>query len=186
LFNFVRPSDYKLELIATNSGGFDNKYIRYGDSNNVGARIAFQWNISNDEGDSSDSLSVTYTIVNSSTGASDTFTHVYNNSVYPDFSIYEKLQPGENKVTISCKGVNTGARNTKAFSINLLQVSLTSTFRFYEKFASNTAIQIPYVFERNDTSGTAKIHFKIDEGGAGKEASHDVFANEPTRITQIQ
>ena len=187
LFNFVRPSDYKLELIATNSGGFDSKFVRYGDTDNVGARIAFQWNISNDEGDSSDSLSATYTIANSSTGASTTFTRWYNKSdKYPDFSIYEYLQPGENVVTISCRGSATGARNTKTFTVNLLQVSLTSTFRFYEKFASNVPIQIPYVFERNNTSGTAKIHFKIDEGGTGKEASYDVVANGPTRITQTQ
>lgn len=50
LFNFVRPSDYTLELIATNSNGFGNKYVRYGDSDSQGARIAFQWNIYNDEG----------------------------------------------------------------------------------------------------------------------------------------
>ena len=28
LFNFVRPSDYKLELTATDPNGFNNKYIR--------------------------------------------------------------------------------------------------------------------------------------------------------------
>ena len=56
LFNFVRPSDYKLELTAINSGGFNNKFIRYGDVNSTEARIAFSWNIYNDEGDSDDSL----------------------------------------------------------------------------------------------------------------------------------
>jgi len=41
LFNFVRPSDYKLELIATNSDGFLNKFVRYGDTNSTGTRIAY-------------------------------------------------------------------------------------------------------------------------------------------------
>jgi len=50
LFNFVRPSDYKLDLTATNSDGFNNKYVRYGDSDSQGTRIAFQWDIYNDEG----------------------------------------------------------------------------------------------------------------------------------------
>ena len=35
LFNFVRPSDYKLEITINSN----NKYVRYGDSTNIGARI---------------------------------------------------------------------------------------------------------------------------------------------------
>ena len=141
LFNFVRPSDYKLEFTATNSDGFNNKFIRYGDTNSTGSRIAFSWNISNDEGDSSDSLSVTYTISNSATGASTSFTRWYNKTdANPNFSIYDYLQPGENDIIISGKGTTTGARNTKAFKINLLQVNLTSTFKFYEKQYSGVAI----------------------------------------------
>jgi len=103
LFNFVRPSDYKLELTPTNSGGFDSKYIRYGDSDSTLARIAFSWHISNDEGDSPESLSATYTIENSEGGVS-TFTRWYNKGVNPDFSIYQYLTPGDNHVTIQCIG----------------------------------------------------------------------------------
>jgi hypothetical protein len=187
LFNFVRPSDYKLELTAINSDGFNNKFIRYGDSASTGSRIAFSWNIYNDEGDSSDSLSATYTISNTQTGSSTTFTRWYNKSdANPDFSIYDYLKPGENIVTIECKGTTTGARNTKTFTIVLLQINLTSTFKFYEKQFSSTAIQIPYIFERNDTSGTAKIHFRIDDGGTGKEYTRDVVQNGSTRINEIQ
>ena len=92
LFNFVRPSDYKLELTATNSDGFNNKFVRYGDINSTGTRIAYSWNIYNDEGDSSDSLSATYTISNVASGASTTFTRWYNRSdANPDFSIYDYL-----------------------------------------------------------------------------------------------
>ena len=187
LFNFVRPSDYKLELTAINSDGFNNKFIRYGDSASTGSRIAFSWNINNDEGDSSDSLSATYTISNTSTGSSTTFTRWYNKSdANPDFSIYDYLKPGENVVTIECKGITTGARNTKTFTIVLLQINLTSTFKFYEKQFSSAPIQIPYIFERNNTSGTAKIHFRIDNGGTGKEYTRDVVQDGPTRINEIQ
>jgi hypothetical protein len=41
LFNFVRPSDYKLDLVAINSDGFNNKFVRYGDESSTGTRIAF-------------------------------------------------------------------------------------------------------------------------------------------------
>lgn len=160
LFNFVRPSDYKLELTATEAGGFNNKFVRYGDTNNTGGRIAYSWRIYNDEGESTDSISVTYTITNTVNGTSTSFSRWYNRSdADPNFSIYNYLQPGENAISIEAKGTTTGARNTRTFTIVLLQLSVTSTFRFFEKAAGNTPIMVPYVFERNNTSGTAKIHF---------------------------
>ena len=187
LFNFVRPSDYKLELTATEAGGFNNKFIRYGDTNNTGGRIAYSWRIYNDEGDSTDSLSVTYTITNVASGTSTSFSRWYNSSdADPNFSIYDNLQPGENVVNIEARGTTTGARNNKSFTIVLLQLSLTSTFKFYDRFTANTPIAVPYVFERNNTSGTAKIYFKIDNGGSGLEATRDVVQDGPTRVVETQ
>ena len=187
LFNFVRPSDYKLELTATDAGGFNNKFVRYGDTNNIGSRIAYSWRIYNDEGESTDSISVTYTISNTVTGQSTTFSRWYNRSdADPNFSIYDYLQPGENAISIEARGVTTGARNTRSFTIVLLQLNVTSTFKFYDKFVSGSPIQVPYVFERNNTSGTAKIHFQIDEGGEGKSYSKDVVQDGPIKVTEIQ
>lgn len=141
LFSFVRPSDYKLELTATEAGGFNNKFVRYGDTNNTGGRIAYSWRIYNDEGESTDSLSVTYTITNTSTGSSTSFSRWYNRSdADPNFSIYDYLKPGENAISIEARGTTTGARNTRTFTIVLIQLSLTSTFKFYEKFVANTPI----------------------------------------------
>ncbi len=187
LFNFVRPSDYKLDLTATDSGGFNNRYIREGDVNNIGARISYIWNIYNDEGESSDSLSVKYTITNTTSGSSVSFNRWYNRSdADPNFGIYNYLQPGENVVTIEAKGTTTGARNTKTFTIILLTINLSSTFAFYDKFTTGVPLQIPYVFERNNTAGSAKIYFRIDEGGTGKLSSTDVVQDGPMRITNIQ
>lgn len=187
LFNFVRPSDYKLELTATEAGGFNNKFVRYGDTNNTGGRIAYSWRIYNDEGESTDSISVTYTITNTVNGTSTSFSRWYNRSdADPNFSIYDYLQPGENAVSIEARGTTTGARNTRTFTIVLLQLSVTSTFRFYEKASGTTPLQVPYVFERNNTSGTAKIHFQIDEGGTGKVYTRDVVQDGPVKVTEIQ
>ena len=187
LFNFVRPSDYKLDLTATDSGGFNNRYIREGDVNNIGARISYIWNIYNDEGESSDSLSVKYTITNTTSGSSVSFNRWYNRSdADPNFGIYNYLQPGENVVTIEAKGTTTGARNTKTFTIILLTINLSSTFAFYDKFTTGVPMQIPYVFERNNTAGSAKIYFRIDEGGTGKLSSTDVVQDGPMRVTNIQ
>ena len=187
LFNFVRPSDYKLELTATDAGGFNNKFVRYGDANNTGSRIAYSWRIYNDEGESTDSISVTYTISSTVTGQSTTFSRWYNRSdADPNFSIYDYLQPGENAISIEAKGTTTGARNTRTFTIVLLQLNMTSSFRFYEKHVGGSPIQVPYTFERNNTSGTAKIHFQIDDGGEGKSYSRDVVQDGPTKVTETQ
>ena len=187
LFNFVRPSDYKLELQALDSTGFDNRFVRYGDSTSTNTRIAFRWSIYNDEGESSDSLSVTYTISHGASGSVTSFTRWYNRSdANPNVDIYKYLQPGDNAITIECKGTTTGARNTKTFTITLVQISLTSTFPFFGKFALNTPIQIPYLFERNNTQGTAKIYFQIDGGGSSNLAVKDVVQGGPIRINEIQ
>jgi hypothetical protein len=87
LFNFVRPSDYKLNITINSS----NKFVRFGDSSNTDTRIQFTWSIRNDEGESSDSLAATYTIANESSGKSTTFTRYYNKGQAIDFSIYEYL-----------------------------------------------------------------------------------------------
>ena len=187
LFNFVRPSDYKLELTATEQGGFNNKYIRYGDSNNSASRISFHWSIYNDEGESSDTMQATYTITNVSDGTVTSFTRWYNRSdADPNIQIYSYLQPGENTVQIECRGTTTGARNSKSYTIVLLELNVTSTFKFYDKFTAGNVIQIPYTFERNNTTGTAKIHFQIDDGGVDKTAAVDVVQDGPTRTVGVQ
>jgi hypothetical protein len=58
----------------------------------------------------------------------------------------------------------------------LLQVNLSSTFKFYERHSSNSAIQIPFTFERNNVEGTAKIYFKVDDGGENKLYTRDVVS----------
>jgi len=67
-----------------------------------------------------------------------------------------------------------------------LELNLSSTFKFYDKFIKGNIIQVPYTFERNDTSGTAKIHFQLDDGGEGKVYTVDVLQDGPTRTTAIQ
>ena len=96
IFNFVRPSEYKLNITINSS----NKFIRYGDSSNLGTRIQYTWDIRNDEGESSEGLTATYTISSESTGKSITFTRWYNKGEVVDFSIYDYLDKGTNNITI--------------------------------------------------------------------------------------
>lgn len=182
LFSFVRPSDYKLNLIINSS----NKFVRYGDSTNTDTRIQYTWNISNDEGESSDSLTATYTISNETTGKSTTFTRLYDKGQTIDFSIYEYLEQGTNTIKIDAKGSTTGARNSASYNIVLLQLNVSSTFEFTSKYQSGGQIYIPCTFTRNNQDGTAIVHFVIDEGGTGKEWTHTVLKNTGTSINASQ
>ena len=178
LFSFVRPSDYKLNITINSS----NKFVRYGDSSNTDTRIQYTWSITNDEGESSDSLAATYTISNESTGKTTTFTRYYNKGQAVDFSIYEYLQPGTNVITISGKGFTTGARSSVTYNIILLQLNVSSSFDFTAKYTSGNNIQIPCTFTRNNQDGTARVKFIIDEGGTGKEWYTDILKNTGTQI----
>lgn len=184
IFNFVRPSDYKIDLVATESNGFNSKFIRYGDTANTGARISYSWSIYNDEGNSTDTLSVTYTISNEESGYSKQFTRFYNTTdADPNFSIYNDLRPGTNNIKIEARGASTGARANRTFTIVLVQIDLSSTFKFYEQFKSNQAVQVPYIFERNNTQGTAKIYFKVDDTLL---TPYDIQENNETKVTNMQ
>lgn len=173
IFNFVRPSEYKLNITINSS----NKFIRYGDSSNLGTRIQYTWDIRNDEGESSEGLTATYTISSESTGKSTTFTRWYNKGEAVDFSIYDYLDKGTNNITIQAKGSTSGAVNNITYSIVLLQLNVTSSFKFMQKRASSDLMEIPCTFTRNNVEGTASIKFRIDEGGTGKEWTHNVLKN---------
>lgn len=180
LFSFVRPSDYKLTFAGLDNS---NKYIRQGDINNIGARIQYSWSIYNDEGESSEGLAVTYTIVNESTGKTNTFTRWYNKGDVVDFSIYNYLKAGKNTITISGRGTESGARNSAYFNIVVLQLNVSSDFKFYDKYTSGSSVRIPCFFERNDDSGSAKVYFVIDSGTNTQEIyTTDVLANSGVKI----
>ena len=179
LFNFVRPSDYKLSFIGLNNS---NKYIRLGDKDNSDARIRFQWDIRNDEGLSNENLQVTYVITNESAGTTTTFTRWYNNGEAVDFSIYQYLKSGLNSVSISGIGVQNGSRNSTSFNITVLELNVTSSFQFYKKYTSGTYLTIPCTFTRNDVSGTARIHYIIDAGVNEQSWTTDILSNSGTSI----
>ena len=164
LFDFVRPSAYKLEFY-TNSG---NKYIREGDSLNSNARISFTWSIRNDEGESDENLTATYTFSNQTTGKITTFTRSYNKGQGEDFNIYEYLEPGVNKINVLGIGATSGARSNINYDINVLQLNVSSEFNFAQKRTNGDTIDIPCYFSWNDNTGSALVKFIIDDGGTGK------------------
>ena len=159
LFTIPRPSDYKLTLNITNNG---DRYVKVGDDTNVLTKIQFNWRIYNDEGDSSDGLSVTYTIQNVESGSVSSFIRRYNKGVSEDFSIYQYLKVGENRITIEGQGNNTGARNSTSFNINLLDINVTCDFNFAGHHSKNESLRVPYTFYRNNVDGSAKIYFVVD------------------------
>jgi hypothetical protein len=86
-------------------------------------------------------------------------------------------------VVISGIGMTNGARNSVNYTIVLLDLSVESSFRFYRKYTNGQQITIPCTFNRNDTSGTARIHYIIDAGKTNQhEWTSDVLATNDTRV----
>lgn len=164
LFNFAKPSDYKLELTARNSDGFNNKYVKEGTDDNSATVLDFIWRIYNDEGDSDDGCTITYTITNENAGTSIIIPQYYNNSdTNVRFNISKYLQSGNNNITISAKGNTTGARNSKSFFITIVTLDITSRFKYYQGVRTNSTLDVPYTFNRSNGEGTAKIYVAIDQ-----------------------
>ena len=182
LFNFVRPSAYKLDFFTNSS----NKFVRYGDSSNTDVSIHYTWSIRNDEGESPEGLTATYVISNESTGKTTTFTRWYDKGQEVNINIYEYLEPGVNSINVIGMGTTSGARSSINYYITLLQLNVSSTFDFTTKRTNGDQIQIPCTFTRNDQNGTALIKFIIDGGGTGKEWTHAVNKNAGTQINASQ
>ena len=178
LFTIPRPSDYKLDLILSNNG---DRYVKAGDNTNPLTKIQFSWRIYNDEGNSTEGLTVTYTI-NNSDGSSHTFTRRYNSGVAEDFSIYDYLKVGENQIIVEGKGNTSGARNSSQFNITLLDIQVECGFNFASAHARNEALRVPYSFYRNNVDGTAKIYFVVDDGQNGNTFSVDVLSGGQTKV----
>lgn len=164
IFSFAKPSDYKFELTSRSSDGFDNRYIKEGYTDSAATTLDFTWRIYNDEGDSDDGCTITYTITNETAGTSVTIPQYYNTGdKNVKFNVGKYLQSGSNNVTISAKGNTTGARNSKSFFISLIKLNITSRFKYYQGVGTVSSLEIPYTFSRSDGNGTAKIYVAADQ-----------------------
>jgi hypothetical protein len=72
----------------------------------------------------------------------------------------EYLDLGENTVTVTIKGQNTGASSSFSFTMVVVSLNITSTFRFFNSVSD--IINIPYRLERNDYSENVIVKVYVD------------------------
>ena len=159
LFNFVRPSDYAVELNNLTS---DARYITSGNREQVGAILSYTWDVKNDKGSYADSVTATYSIV-SGTGRRTQYSKIYNSTQHSvTENIYDGLDLGQNVVTVTFKASSTGAVANVSFSVVMLSLQLSSTFDFTAAHNYGAILPIPFTLKRNDSSNDCSVYIYID------------------------
>ena len=176
MLSFDRPTEYNLYFNGISTQ--EKRYIKVGNSNDSNGRISFSWYIINGKGvASNEKIQITYTILNNTDNTRTSFTRVYNPGLDSDvdFSIYNYLKEGLNTISIEGIGETSGATNNIMFYITLLDLNISTNFDFC-KIQLEEQTYIKTVFERNDPSGNAIIHYIIDKtaNSSGTEITETV------------
>lgn len=159
LFNFVRPSDYIVELNNLTS---DARYITSGNKEQFGSILQYTWDVKNDKGSYADSITVTYSIT-SGTGRKTTYSKIYNSTQKSVIeNIYDHLDLGQNLVTVLFKASSTGATASVSFSVVMLDLTLSSSFAFTSTHNYGAILPIPFTLKRNDSSNDCSVYIYID------------------------
>ena len=159
LFNFVRPSDYAIEL---NNLTPDARYVTKGSKNQTGAILSYTWDVRNDKGSYADSVTVTYSIT-TAIGKRSAYSKIYNSTQkMVEENIYDYLDLGQNVVTVSFKASSTGATASISFSVVMLELTLKSNFNFSATHPYGSILTIPFTLNRNDSSSDCSVLVYID------------------------
>ena len=175
IFNFERPSDFVLSTDLSD----DPRYIIKGDSASSEAEVVFGVSLKDKEGQTkSDSLVVTYTIINNATGITKSFSEPYSSSYVNNnnnkirFNLYDHLLDGINQVNINIKAATISNSIDVGFSVYLISFDLSSTFDFNLAKTIGSDIEIPFEVNRSSVvqGATLKVEAFVD-GTAAKLSS---------------
>ena len=175
IFNFERPSDFVLSTDLSD----DPRYIIKGDSASSEAEVVFGVSLKDKEKKKkSDSLVVTYTIINNATGITKSFSEPYSSSYVNNnnnkirFNLYDHLLDGINQVNINIKAATISNSIDVGFSVYLISFDLSSTFDFNLAKTIGSDIEIPFEVNRSSVvqGATLKVEAFVD-GTAAKLSS---------------
>lgn len=127
--SFVAPSEYAINISLKSK---QHVYIRYGIEGQEGSKIRYTWETANDKGNVfSENVSVTYT--NSTTGKS--FSEIISPDTESDENLVEKemnkwLQLGSNAISITFKGITTGAEAKVDINITTIQFTVDTALNY--------------------------------------------------------
>ena len=173
--SFVAPSEYAINISLRSK---QHAYIRYGIDGQDGSIIRYTWETANDKGNVfSENVSVTYN--NTTTGK--TFSEVISpnsdgeNLVEKEMSKY--LQLGSNAISITFKGITTGAEAKVDINITTVQFTINTSLNYTALQRNGNPLSFNLYANRNITGPLA---FKTKRIYYGNNEFDD-----PTYITEI-
>ena len=174
--SFVAPSEYAIDIRMKSK---QHAYIRYGITGQDGSIIKYSWKTANDKGNVfSENVSVTYT--NSTTGQS--FSEVISPDPEAEENVVEKemnkyLQLGTNAISITFKGITTGAEAKVDINITTIQFTIDTSLNYTALQRNGSPLLFNLYANRNITGPltfrTKRIYYGNNE------------FDDPTYITDI-
>lgn len=139
LFQFSAPTPYTATLTGLSE---DTKHVRFGDQSDT--VLSFRWNISGKNQDNfTDSVTITYSFENNGTQVVPiVYSHSQQNV---SFDMFPYLRVGTNTVVVELTGNTTNATVKVMFNVEVLDLALTSEFKFQESILySKATVDVPY------------------------------------------
>lgn len=154
LFNFERPSEFAVGQVGIVQ---EPRYIIKGDTSSAGAELSFYVTVKDAKGQTkSDTILVTYTIVNTVSGIAKQLPAEEYGASYvndPNMRITKNLYPylgdGQNSVNVRIQGVGVGSYIDIPFGIYLVDFTLQSDFDYMRAKVSGNDIEIPFEINRS-------------------------------------
>ncbi len=161
LAKFPKQSEY--EFVIT---GLENnlRYIIEGNSQQTNSILTYTWEIKKGTNTQNDAIRVTYNIHNTTTGKTQTFSHLFENSQRDiSFNLYEYLDRGENQININFEGISTGATGGTYLVINMIQFDIEATWDYTALHPQERSLIINnYKVNRNNTDADVTVFITID------------------------
>ncbi len=161
LAKFPKQSEYEFQLT-----GFENnaRYVIEGSGNQANAELNYTWDIFKGQNPVNDSIIVTYTITNTNTRKTQSFTNMFTNAQKNvSINLYEYLGEGQNVVNINLQGINTSVSAGQTIFITMLQFKIEAEWNYsaYHKQGDPLMI-LNYRVLRNDTNAEVTVFGTID------------------------
>ena len=168
--SFTAPAPYTINI----SGLEDNQYFLYG-SKGIYLEYTFQTMDGNAQ-NINESVDVYYTI-KTPVGTSTT-SNVYNAGQTVRLNIDEYLALGTNVITLLIRGRSTGTTRTQVITYYVVELSISSTFKFYEAIPENRSFIVDYIV-RGQHDKT--VDFYIDGSLEASEPVYQIAGSEVIR-----
>ena len=161
LAKFPKQSEYEFEITGLEN---NTRFIIEGNSSSNQSILAYTWKIKKGNNNINDSVRVTYSIHNKTTGRTESFSELYLNDKRDIvINLYDYLDRGENNITINFEGIGTKAAGGSYVVINMIQFDMEAEWNYTAQHPQGQPLIINnFRVNRNNSDADVNVHIYID------------------------